>query len=82
MHDHGNGAHTHASANDEGKPRIAFIGAGRVGDALAVAFARAGWQVTAAASRDAENRQRFTELVPGARAFTEPHAVLDDADLI
>jgi len=68
--------------HDDGRPRLAFIGAGRVGTALAIAFARAGWQVTAVASRAAERRQQFIERVPGARAFVEPHAVLDDADLI
>lgn len=74
--------HSHAASDDEGKPRIAFIGAGRVGSALAVAFARAGWDVTAVASRDEGRRLRLAELVPGARAFAEPHAVLDDADLV
>ena len=84
MHDHGDGhPHTHDDAHDdEGKPRIAFIGAGRVGGVLAVAFRRAGWDVTAVASRDDARRERFTELVPGVRAFAEPHAVLDEADLI
>jgi predicted short-subunit dehydrogenase-like oxidoreductase (DUF2520 family) len=79
------GAITGAAAghdHDDGRPRLAFIGAGRVGTVLATAFARAGWQVTAVASRSAERRQRFIELVPGARAFLEPHAVLDEADLI
>lgn len=74
--------HSHDSqAADDGRPRLAFIGAGRVGDVLAVAFARAGWRVTAVASRDEERRARFAGLVPGARAFAEPQAVLDDADL-
>ena len=69
-------------AADEGRPRIGFIGAGHVGSALGVAFARAGWQVTGVASRDEDRRTRFISLVPGARAFVEPHAVLDEADLI
>jgi predicted short-subunit dehydrogenase-like oxidoreductase (DUF2520 family) len=34
------------------------------------------------ASRDETKRSRFAGLVPGARAFAEPQAVLDDADLI
>ena len=77
-------SHPHAEgpAADDGRPRIAFVGAGNVGDALAVAFGRAGWSVTAVASRDEDRRRHFTELVPGARAFAEPAAVLDDADLI
>jgi glycine/D-amino acid oxidase-like deaminating enzyme len=54
MHETGAaGGHTHdGEAPDDGRPRIAFVGAGHVGTALAVAFARAGWQVTAVASRD------------------------------
>ncbi len=88
MHDHsGAPGHTHAAEtaeheHDDGRPAIAFIGAGRVGTALAVAFARAGWRVSAVASRDQTRRTRFTELVPGARAFADPPAVLDEADLI
>jgi predicted short-subunit dehydrogenase-like oxidoreductase (DUF2520 family) len=49
---------------------------------LAVAFNRAGWPVTAVASRDPGRRAHFSELVPGARGFAEPNAVLDDADLV
>jgi predicted short-subunit dehydrogenase-like oxidoreductase (DUF2520 family) len=86
MHDHGSGTHSHERSDpehgDDGKPRIAFIGAGRVGAALAVAFSRAEWQITAVASRDESKRRRFQELVAGARAFEEPQAVLDEADLI
>ena len=85
MHDHGDGLHSHAHerpADDEGKPRIAFIGAGRVSGVLAVAFREAGWDVTAIASRDQGRRERFTQLVPGVRAFADPPNVLDEADLI
>lgn len=84
---HTHDGHTHdrhapTEENADGRPRLAFIGAGRVGTALAVAFARAGWQVTAIASRDQERRARFVGLVPGARGFAEPYGVLDEADLI
>lgn len=78
----GHAHHAGGHEADDGRPRIAFVGAGRVGSTLAVAFARAGWQVTAVASRDAGRRARFTELVPGARAFVDAPAVLDEADLI
>jgi predicted short-subunit dehydrogenase-like oxidoreductase (DUF2520 family) len=74
--------HSHAHADGDGRPRLAFIGAGRVGTALAVAFSRAGWAVTAVASRDEQRRAGFTSLVSGARGFSEPQAVLDDAELI
>ncbi len=88
MHEQpGTAGHAHDGAHeadhgDDGRPRIAFIGAGRVGVALAVAFAAAGWQVTAAASRDPGRRARFGQLVPGARTFADAPAVLDEADLI
>ena len=85
MHETGTAGQPHshdAEPRDDGRPRIGFVGAGQVGTALAVAFARADWPVTAVASRDEERRRRFTELVPGTRGFAEPNAVLDDADLI
>lgn len=78
-HDHAHGADDHP---DDGRPRICFIGAGRAGTALGVAFARAGWEVTGVASRDAAHRERFRELVPGARAFADAANVLDEGDLI
>ena len=83
-HEH---ARRHGHDDDEHRPstrrpRIAFVGAGHVGTALAVAFARAGWPVTAVASRDEARRRQFPSLVPGARAFAEPNAVLDDGDVI
>lgn len=83
-HQHGSPAHAHgAEAHaDDGRPRIAFIGAGQVGCALGAAFTRAGWDVTAIASRDEERRERFRAVVPGARAFADPQAVLDEAELI
>ena len=70
-----------AEAHGE-RPRIAFVGAGRVGLTLAVAFVEAGWPVTAAASRDGTRRQRFAEAVPGARTFGAAAAVLDEADVV
>jgi predicted short-subunit dehydrogenase-like oxidoreductase (DUF2520 family) len=63
-------------------PRVGIVGAGPVGTALGVAISRAGWPVAAVASRDAGRRERFAALVPGARAFAEPVAVLDAAELI
>ncbi len=74
-------AHDHQHA-DDGKPRIGFIGAGRVGTALGVAFSRAGWEVTGVASRDEARRARFHSLVATARAFEDAANVLDEADLI
>jgi predicted short-subunit dehydrogenase-like oxidoreductase (DUF2520 family) len=68
--------------SDDGRPSIAFIGAGRVGTALGAAFARSGWHVAAIASRSEERRRKFQEMVAGARAFADPLAVLDEAELI
>ena len=63
-------------------PRIGFVGAGRAGTALGVAFRRAGWPVTAVASRDPGRRDRFVGLVPGAHGFAEAPAVLDEVDVV
>ena len=70
------------SDHDHTLPRIGFVGAGRVGVVLAAAFVQAGWAVTAASSRRQELRDRFASTVPGARTFSEPAAVLDEADLV
>lgn len=50
--------------------------------ALGLAISRAGWPVTAVASRDAARRDRFIGLVPGARAFMEATPVLDEVELV
>ncbi len=63
-------------------PRVGIVGAGAVGTALGVAISRSGWPVVAVVSRDATRRDRFCTLVPGARAFVVPAAILDVADLI
>jgi predicted short-subunit dehydrogenase-like oxidoreductase (DUF2520 family) len=63
-------------------PRVGIVGAGPVGTALGVAISRAGWPVTAFASRDAGRRERFAALVPGARACDEAPAILDAVELI
>jgi predicted short-subunit dehydrogenase-like oxidoreductase (DUF2520 family) len=83
-HDAPGADHQHAGqdGHEDGRPRIAFIGAGRVGTALGAAFSRAGWQVAAVASRSEERRERFRALVPGVRAFEDGQAVLDEAELI
>jgi predicted short-subunit dehydrogenase-like oxidoreductase (DUF2520 family) len=85
-HEHGTGTHEHAhphvrSAPGE-PPVVGIVGAGAVGTALGVALSRAGWPVAAAASRDASRRDRFRSLVPGARTFAEPNAILDEVELI
>ncbi len=64
-----------------GAPTVGIVGAGAVGTALGVAISRAGWPVVAVSSRDAGRRERFRSLVPSARPFFEPTAVLDGVEL-
>ncbi len=74
--------HLHVAAEPGELPAIGIVGAGPVGTTLGAAFARAGWPVVAVASRDPGRRERFRSFVPGARAFAEPAAILDEAQLI
>jgi predicted short-subunit dehydrogenase-like oxidoreductase (DUF2520 family) len=74
--------HPHVRSGPDEPPTVGIIGAGAVGTALGVALSRAGWPVAAVASRDAARRERFRSLVPGARTFAEPNALLDEVELI
>jgi len=74
--------HPHPPSDPSGHPRIGFIGAGRVGTALGVAFSRAGWPVAAISSRNVQRRDQFTARVPGATPFGRPAQLLDEVDLI
>ena len=81
---HGGPGHRHPHPPDDpsGHPRLGFVGAGRVGCALGVAFSRAGWPVAAVFSRDPARCERFRELVGGTRIVGSPAAVADEADLV
>ena len=86
-HRHGDEIHAHTEPHPhnrggKGAPSVGIVGAGPVGTALGVAISRAGWPVLAVASRDAARRDRFRSLVPGARAFVEPAAILDEVELV
>jgi predicted short-subunit dehydrogenase-like oxidoreductase (DUF2520 family) len=61
---------------------VGIVGAGAVGTALGIALDRAGWPVGAVASRDAARRDGFRARVPGARAFAEVNALVDDVELV
>ena len=85
-HRHGDEIHAHLDPHPhrrgaKGAPTVGIVGAGPVGTALGVAISRAGWPVAAVASRDASRRDRFRALVPDARAFIEPAAILDEVEL-
>jgi predicted short-subunit dehydrogenase-like oxidoreductase (DUF2520 family) len=84
---HGDRSHVHADPHPGPRgadvaPAVGIVGAGAVGTALGVAISRAGWPVTAVATRDAERRGRFMALVPGARGFSEAAAMLDEVELM
>jgi predicted short-subunit dehydrogenase-like oxidoreductase (DUF2520 family) len=61
--------------------KLGFIGAGRVGSGLAAAFAGAGLEVVAVASRSRPAAEDLVRSVPGARA-ADPQDVVDAADLV
>jgi predicted short-subunit dehydrogenase-like oxidoreductase (DUF2520 family) len=64
------------------RPRIGFVGAGHVGTALAVAFRRAGWPVSGAASRSPDRREAFERLVPDTVAVADARELLDLVDVL
>ena len=61
--------------------RIGFIGAGRLGKALAWSFEAAGLQVTAAASSNRVSARELAGRIEGCQAMTA-QAVVDGCDLI
>ena len=86
-HPHGSEVHAHLQAHPHKRgsasmPSVGIVGAGPVGLALGVAISRSGWPVAAVSSRDEDRRERFRSLVPGARVFVDPLAVVDEAELV
>lgn len=61
--------------------RVAVIGPGRVGTALAMALERAGNEVVAVAGRGREALDRFSQRLPGAR-ITDPVTATANAELV
>ncbi len=74
--------HPHPPDDPRGHPRIGFVGAGRVANALGVAFSAAGWPVVAISSRDPARQAHFVELVPGAVAVASLAVLTDEVDLV
>jgi predicted short-subunit dehydrogenase-like oxidoreductase (DUF2520 family) len=64
------------------KPRLGFIGAGKVGTALAVALDAAGYRVIAVASRSLASAEALAARLDGSIASADPQAVVDASDLV
>jgi len=62
--------------------RIGFIGAGTVGNALAVRLSLKGYAVVAVASRSRSSADKLAERVAGCAAYDHKQSVVDNADLI
>jgi predicted short-subunit dehydrogenase-like oxidoreductase (DUF2520 family) len=63
-------------------PRVGFIGAGRLARCLALSFARAGYPVTAVASRSADSAGRLAAQIEHCVACNDPQQVVDAADIV
>jgi predicted short-subunit dehydrogenase-like oxidoreductase (DUF2520 family) len=64
------------------KPKIGFIGVGRVGSALAISLGAAGYPVIAVASRSLASAEALARRVPGCQAYDTPQDVVDACDLV
>jgi predicted short-subunit dehydrogenase-like oxidoreductase (DUF2520 family) len=62
--------------------KVGFIGAGTVGNALAIRLSGSGYLVSAVASRTFASAARLASAVPGCQALASPQAVADAADLV
>ncbi|HEX7907727.1 MAG TPA: DUF2520 domain-containing protein [Paraburkholderia sp.] len=63
-------------------PRLGFIGAGRLARCLALSFSRAGYPVTAVASRSAASAERLASQIGHCAASGNPQQVVDAADIV
>lgn len=63
-------------------PRLGFIGAGRLARCLALSFSRAGYPVTAVASRSANSARRLASQIEHCTAADTPQQVIDAADIV
>jgi len=62
--------------------KIGFIGAGKVGTALAVQLSNKGYPVVAVASRTFASAEKLAEAVPGCKAYENVQRIADNTDLI
>ncbi len=64
------------------KAQVGFIGAGKVGAALAACLQDAGYPVVAVASRTRAAAEAFAAAMPGCRVLATAQEVADAADLV
>lgn len=67
---------------DSTQLRIGFIGAGRLGTALAWSFAQHGLRVVAVASMIASDAERLAAQIPGCAVTADGQQVVDGGDLV
>lgn len=63
-------------------PRIGFIGAGRIARCLAPGFTRAGYSVTAIASRTPLSARQLASQIESCAAYDDPQRVVESADIL
>ena len=62
--------------------KVGFIGAGKVGSALAIKLSAGGYNVAAVASRTFNSAGKLAQMVAGCRAYNSLQPAVDAADLI
>jgi len=62
--------------------KIGFIGAGKVGTALAVQLSGKGYPVVAAASRTKASAEKLADTVSGCKAYDAMQSIADNAELV
>ncbi len=60
-------------------PRLGFVGAGRIARCLAPGFARAGYPVTAIASRSLESARQLASQIESCAAYDDPQRAVESA---
>ena len=62
------------------KQKVGFIGAGKVGTALATKLFKGGYPVVAVANKNISASEKLADLVPGCHVFTTAQEVANTAD--
>jgi len=66
----------------QGEVMIGFIGAGKVGTALAVLLSKQGYQVSAVSSRSISSAENLASLVESCKAYPTNQQIADAAEII